>query len=90
MGSAVDMRGVTKTFPGVVANNHVDFSAEKGEIHGLLGENGAGKTVLMSLLYGLYRLDEGEIIIDGDGPPTLHARPQPHCRGEHNSRPGAD
>jgi ABC-type uncharacterized transport system ATPase subunit len=66
MGSAVVMRGVTKTFPGVVANDHVDFSAEKGEIHGLLGENGAGKTVLMSILYGLYKLDEGEIIIDGE------------------------
>ncbi|MBC8497439.1 ATP-binding cassette domain-containing protein, partial [Candidatus Bathyarchaeota archaeon] len=60
------MRGVTKTFPGVVANDHVDFSAETGEIHGLLGENGAGKTVLMSILYGLYRFDEGAIIIDGE------------------------
>jgi len=60
------MRGITKAFPGVVANDHVDFSAEKGEIHGLLGENGAGKTVLMSLLYGLYRLDKGEILIDGE------------------------
>ena len=66
MGSAVDMRGVTKTFPGVVANDHINFTAEKGEIHGLLGENGAGKTVLMSLLYGLYSLDKGEILIDGE------------------------
>ncbi|MBL7167053.1 ABC transporter ATP-binding protein [Candidatus Bathyarchaeota archaeon] len=66
MVSAVVMRGVTKTFPGVVANDHVDFSAETGEIHGLLGENGAGKTVLMSILYGLYRFDEGAIIIDGE------------------------
>ncbi len=66
MGSAVVMKGVTKTFPGVVANDHIDFTAEKGEIHGLLGENGAGKTVLMSLLYGLYSLDKGEILIDGE------------------------
>ncbi len=66
MGSAVVMRGVTKTFPEVVANDHIDFTAEKGEIHGLLGENGAGKTVLMSLLYGLYSLDKGEILIDGE------------------------
>jgi ABC-type uncharacterized transport system ATPase subunit len=65
MSPAVVMRGITKTFPGVVANDHVDFSAEKGEVHGLLGENGAGKTVLMSVLYGLYRPDEGEILIDG-------------------------
>ena len=75
MGSAVDMRGITKTFPGVVANDHVNFSAEKGEIHGLLGENGAGKTVLMSILYGLYRLDEGEItineeVVEVDSPST--------------------
>ena len=66
MGSAVIMRGVTKTFPGVVANDHVDFSAEKSETHGLLGENGAGKTVLMSILYGLYHPDEGEILVNGD------------------------
>ncbi len=65
MSPAVVMRGITKAFPGVVANDHVDFSAEKGEVHGLLGENGAGKTVLMSVLYGLYRPDEGEILIDG-------------------------
>ncbi len=65
MSPAVVMRGITKIFPGVVANDHVDFSAEKGEVHGLLGENGAGKTVLMSVLYGLYRPDEGDILIDG-------------------------
>jgi simple sugar transport system ATP-binding protein len=65
MAPAVEMRGITKTFPGVTANDGVDFTVEKGEIHGLLGENGAGKTVLMSVLYGLYRPDAGEIIIDG-------------------------
>ena len=73
MSPAVEMRGITKTFPGVIANDDIDFSAEKGEIHGLLGENGAGKTVLMSVLYGLYRPDEGSILVEGreieiDGP----------------------
>lgn len=63
---AVDMRGIVKRFPGVVANDGVDFTVEHGEIHGLLGENGAGKTVLMSTLYGLYRPDAGEILINGE------------------------
>jgi simple sugar transport system ATP-binding protein len=66
MAPAVEMRNITKTFPGVTANDSVDLTVEKGEIHGLLGENGAGKTVLMSVLYGLYRHDAGEIIIDGE------------------------
>jgi len=65
MTPAIQMQGITKSFPGVVANDHIDFSAEKGEIHGLLGENGAGKTVLMSVLYGLCRPDEGRITVDG-------------------------
>lgn len=60
------MVGVTKTFPGVTANDHIDFSADKAEIHGLLGENGAGKSVLMSILYGLYKPDSGEILVDGE------------------------
>ncbi len=66
MAPAVEMRDIVKTFPGVLANDNVNFSVEKGEIHGLLGENGAGKTVLMSILYGLYRPDAGEIYIDGE------------------------
>jgi ABC-type uncharacterized transport system ATPase subunit len=65
MTSAVEMSGITKTFPGVVANDNIDFAAENAEIHGLLGENGAGKTVLMSILYGLYRPDEGQIFVNG-------------------------
>ena len=65
MAPAVEMRGILKTFPGVIANDNIDFTVEKGEIHGLLGENGAGKTVLMSVLYGLYRPDSGETYIDG-------------------------
>jgi len=66
MTSAIQMVGVTKTFPGVTANDHVDFSVDKAEIHGLLGENGAGKSVLMSILYGLYKPDSGEILVDGE------------------------
>ncbi len=67
IGSTIlEMKNITKTFPGVVADNHVNFDLRKGEIHGLLGENGAGKTVLMSILYGLYKPDEGEIWVCGE------------------------
>jgi simple sugar transport system ATP-binding protein len=59
------MRGITKRFPGVLANDHVDFEAAAREVHALLGENGAGKTTLMHILTGLHRPDEGEILLDG-------------------------
>ena len=62
---AVEMRGITKAFPGVVANDKVDFAVRSGEIHALVGENGAGKTTLMNVLYGLVHLDTGEILIHG-------------------------
>lgn len=62
----VDMRGITKRFPGVVADDNVDFSVNTGEIHALMGENGAGKSILMSILAGLHQADEGEIYLRGE------------------------
>ncbi len=61
----VEMRDIVKSFPGVLANDHVNFTLYRGEIHALLGENGAGKTTLMNILYGLYRPDEGKILVRG-------------------------
>ena len=61
----VQMEGIVKRFPGVLANNHVDFDVRAGEIHALLGENGAGKSTLVRQLYGMYQPDEGKILING-------------------------
>jgi ABC-type uncharacterized transport system ATPase subunit len=65
MPAAVELRGITKRFPGVVANDDVDFGAAEGEVHALLGENGAGKSTLSNILTGLYRPDEGAILLGG-------------------------
>ncbi len=62
---AVEMKGIVRQFPGVLANDHVDFDLRAGEIHALLGENGAGKSTLMNILTGLYKQDEGEIWVNG-------------------------
>ena len=69
----LELRGITKRFPGVVANDNVNLSLNTGEVLSLIGENGAGKSTLMSVLYGMYKPDEGEIVIDGT--PLVFASP---------------
>jgi simple sugar transport system ATP-binding protein len=64
-GIVLEMRGIRKEFPGVVANDDVSLDVRKGEVHALLGENGAGKSTLMNILYGLYHPDAGEILLNG-------------------------
>ena len=66
MKPVLELRSITKRFPGVLANDHIDLTLNEGEIHALLGENGAGKTTLMNILYGLYQPDEGEVIVRGE------------------------
>ena len=69
----LELRGITKRFPGVVANDNVNLELNTGEVLSLIGENGAGKSTLMSVLYGMYKPDEGEIVIDGT--PLVFASP---------------
>lgn len=65
MPPILELRGITKQFPGVLANDHINLTLMPGEIHALLGENGAGKTTLMNILYGLYHPDSGQIVVKG-------------------------
>jgi general nucleoside transport system ATP-binding protein len=76
----LELRGMTKRFPGVLANDHVDFDLRRGEVHALLGENGAGKSTLMNVLYGLYHPDEGEVLINGE-PVRIHSPREAIDRG---------
>lgn len=69
---SLELRGIVKRFPGVLANDRVNFDVKAGEIHALLGENGAGKSTLMKILYGLYQPDEGEILLNG-APIAIHS-----------------
>ena len=64
-GSVLELQGITKRYPGIVADDDVDFDLRRGEVHALLGENGAGKSTLMNILYGLTKPDEGEILVGG-------------------------
>ena len=68
----LELRGITKRFPGIVANDRIDLDLRRGEVHALLGENGAGKSTLMNIVYGIYKPDEGEILVNGE-PITMHS-----------------
>src|SRR4051812_36034005 len=62
---AVELKGITKRFPGVVANHDIHLAVQPGTVHAIVGENGAGKSTLMKILYGMYRPDEGQILVGG-------------------------
>lgn len=62
----MELRGITKRFPGVVANHDIDITVRRGTVHALVGENGAGKSTLMKILYGMQKPDEGTIAVDGE------------------------
>jgi simple sugar transport system ATP-binding protein len=77
---AVELRGITKRFPGVVANRDIDITVARGTVHAIVGENGAGKSTLMKTLYGMHRPDEGTITIDGE-PVVMHSPADAIARG---------
>ena len=62
----LELKGITKIFPGVKALNNVQFQLKKGEVHALMGENGAGKSTLMKCMFGIYHMDQGEVIYEGE------------------------
>ncbi len=74
---AVRLHGITKRFPGVVANHDINIAVRRGTIHAIVGENGAGKSTLMKILYGMQKPDEGTIEIDGEQVDLSIARPTP-------------
>ncbi|MGP3952363.1 ABC transporter ATP-binding protein [Streptomyces sp. 7N604] len=78
--NAVELHGITKRFPGVVANHDIDIAVQRGTVHALVGENGAGKSTLMKILYGMQRPDEGTITIDGERA-ELHSPADAIARG---------
>ena len=91
MTPVLEVRNLTKRFPEIVANDAVSFTLEPGEIHAFLGENGAGKSTLMNMLYGMYRPDDGEILLNGsvvqlNGASTLHARADADRDRKHHPR----
>src|SRR4051812_25791014 len=73
---AVELRGITKRFPGVVANREIELAVRRGQVHAIVGENGAGKSTLMKTLYGEHRPDEGHILVDGR---EVHFRSPAHA-----------
>src|SRR5678815_512484 len=77
---AIELRGITKRFPGVVANDNVDLVVRRGDVHAIVGENGSGKSTLMKTLYGQHRPDEGTITIDGE-PVVMHNPSDAIARG---------